>query len=972
MARTGWSRLIPSEDRFPGSGAIRIEAYSEYMPPPRVGWKPYGPVPVNSHVFSPDDAFGWKVHEFDEALELQPGLYQIARQLMTRLKRLQDGNPDKGLPRHVSRNNPFWPPELAAASRVQHDRCVLLLPLALSRTQDDKGRVRWTLFGNSEQGPGKAFWRSFFTAPGVEAPPEVGIAFFCRLLQSVYDENVVDADGLRRVGLRILPEDKPDFSFWSEGELPSWAKPFAFREDEPGRAVKYLLTFRPFGRLPAAARQGYLAGRLALLPFPGSLVFWGVERARLVYPQLPLALQIPLLANVDRHEAPIGIRVTQAGVLHQPNADRPTYASAAGHLRDTYQRTNRWDKTSRDQDDLALAGPAAPLVNVLFSTMPDDMGLYGKPMARNVQIWTERPELLLDGPHASPAHIKKAMDVILAGGVFGYRFLFPAMRVGKHEVYWHRPLVAYRDAAGDAAVLPDAPLGYLTAYDADRPRLDRPVELWPRVQRRPVLITALADQDYTRRREVPPQVRNVRKLTHAFALFGARPLPINFARRIMGLDREGAGERWLSALPDEVATRIREIVEPPPAEPPSEPPSEKRARVPDSLTYAHSARRSFEVAYWNTIVSLAEGPLLNKNNADCVLDEATQRVLPYRERHLDRLGETLLAYYRKQIAAAGLSGKALAGDVPFRWRTDMDYAWMGGWRENQDREAERNLLVVIPGKNRREAVIMADHYDTAYMLDKYDKDFGGCGARMAASGADDNYSATAAMMLAAPIFLEMSRQGILGCDIWLVHLTGEEFPADCLGARTLAERVVGRSLKLRLPRGKSRDLSKTTVRGLYVSDMIAHNHDRERDIFQISPGNDPGSMWLAYQAHLANEIWNESVPSWNKSQKRGGLPRGRRSPHGGAIPEMAPFLPLSGHVRVPSDPRSTLYNTDAQIFSDIGVPCVLFMENYDINRTGYHDTHDTMENIDLDYGAAVCAITIEAVARAASSEESSL
>jgi hypothetical protein len=46
---------------------------------------------------------------------------------------------------------------------------------------------------------------------------------------------------------------------------------------------------------------------------------------------------------------------------------------------------------------------------------------------------------------------------------------------------------------------------------------------------------------------------------------------------------------------------------------------------------------------------------------------------------------------------------------------------------------------------------------------------------------------------------------------------------------------------------------------------------------------------------------------------------------------------------------------------------VLFMENYDINRTGYHDTHDTMENIDLDYGAAVCAITIEAVARAASS-----
>jgi hypothetical protein len=225
------------------------------------------------------------------------------------------------------------------------------------------------------------------------------------------------------------------------------------------------------------------------------------------------------------------------------------------------------------------------------------------------------------------------------------------------------------------------------------------------------------------------------------------------------------------------------------------------------------------------------------------------------------------------------------------------------------------------------------------------------------------------MMVAAPIFLRMSREGKLGCDVWLVHLTGEEFPADCLGARALTEQLVRRTLKLRLPGKKARDLSATTVRGVYVSDMIAHNNDRERDVFQISPGNDPASMWLAYQAHLANEVWNESVPHWNKAQKRDGLPRGRRSPYGAAVPEPAPFLRLSGHVRVPSDPRSTLYNTDGQIFSDAGVPCVLFMENYDINRTGYHDTHDTMANIDLDYGAAVCAITIEAVARAANPKD---
>ena len=40
------------------------------------------------------------------------------------------------------------------------------------------------------------------------------------------------------------------------------------------------------------------------------------------------------------------------------------------------------------------------------------------------------------------------------------------------------------------------------------------------------------------------------------------------------------------------------------------------------------------------------------------------------------------------------------------------------------------------------------------------------------------------------------------------------------------------------------------------------------------------------------------------------------------------------------------------------------MENYDINRVGYHDTHDNLTNIDLDYGSAVAAITIETVVRA--------
>ena len=86
-------------------------------------------------------------------------------------------------------DNPYWPPELAAhAGKLPHEHYVVLLPLALSRTQDDKGRVRWTFFGSSEQGPSWAFWKGFHSGPTEELPEERGIDFFRRLLVAVSRE----------------------------------------------------------------------------------------------------------------------------------------------------------------------------------------------------------------------------------------------------------------------------------------------------------------------------------------------------------------------------------------------------------------------------------------------------------------------------------------------------------------------------------------------------------------------------------------------------------------------------------------------------------------------------------------------------------------------------------------------------------------------------------------------------------------
>jgi hypothetical protein len=112
-------------------------------------------------------------------------------------------------------------------------------------------------------------------------------------------------------------------------------------------------------------------------------------------------------------------------------------------------------------------------------------------------------------------------------------------------------------------------------------------------------------------------------------------------------------------------------------------------------------------------------------------------------------------------------------------------------------------------------------------------------------------------------------------------------------------------------------------------------------------------------------VVDASAPIWNRHPSRSGCGRGGRIQNQEAIPPLALHSQLDGQIRLPRDPRSTLYNTDGQIFSDSGIPVVLFMENYDLHRQGYHDTHDTMENIDLDYGSALAAIAIEAVARAA-------
>ena len=194
-------------------------------------------------------------------------------------------------------------------------------------------------------------------------------------------------------------------------------------------------------------QQAYATGALHVIPFPGSLIFWGDPLFLRLRRELPAALQIPLLWHVERHAGPSGLRVPQSGWMHEPRPGgdvgrRPTWlrcgTRTAGHtVTGAPCRDAPAEQTLSPREDR--------MAHVLFDAS-EAIGLYGKPMARNAQLWTADGHLLLDGPSATHDPIEQAARAIEAGGLFGYRFLFPAMRVGRHEVFWHRPLVAYLPA----------------------------------------------------------------------------------------------------------------------------------------------------------------------------------------------------------------------------------------------------------------------------------------------------------------------------------------------------------------------------------------------------------------------------------------------------------------------------------------------------------------------------------------------
>src|SRR5207302_6001108 len=121
MPSPTWQHLLGGWPWFSGEGQYPIPAYSEFIPPPRLGQKAYSLVPVP--LFEDTDSDTWPVTEYEEAMELQPGLAHIACQIVPKLAALAAGRHAHGIAKGKLEDNPYWPPELAAhAGSLAHQR----------------------------------------------------------------------------------------------------------------------------------------------------------------------------------------------------------------------------------------------------------------------------------------------------------------------------------------------------------------------------------------------------------------------------------------------------------------------------------------------------------------------------------------------------------------------------------------------------------------------------------------------------------------------------------------------------------------------------------------------------------------------------------------------------------------------------------------------------------------------------------
>jgi len=226
---------------------------------------------------------------------------------------------------------------------------------------------------------------------------------------------------------------------------------------------------------------------------------------------------------------------------------------------------------------------------------------------------------------------------------------------------------------------------------------------------------------------------------------------------------------------------------------------------------------------------------------------------------------------------------------------------------------QSNLIAIIKGTEGGPPVVMADHIDAACEEDT----FATTRRRVTTHGADDNATATAALLGAAATLHDAHPRH----DIWLVHLTGEELPSDDLGARHFLSEMMR---------------ARQDIRAAVITDFIGWHHPG-KPAFQVSPTSIPGSERMAA---LALDAARQLAPE------------------------------LSAIYAARNTLRNSVFQTDLQELELYGIPGVLFNEDMDYSDPSSgnphnHQSTDVASTLDLPFATAVAKVAIETTLRLA-------
>ena len=502
---------------------------------------------------------------------------------------------------------------------------------------------------------------------------------------------------------------------------------FCLGDETPLRGVKYLLTFRPFRDLPAAVRRKYLAGDLNLLPFPGSLLFWGIE-------SYAASGRADAAGRADSAAAPVRTaRMARAGFACRNRAGSRSRAPPVPSGRACTSAICCLFAIPTSGPFAAPAPIAStiaswPPTNIgwptsLFSTKPQDIGLYHKPMARNVQLWSHEFRPLLDGPTAkaadhprrrraaSPPAVCSAIASCFppcasAGtsctGIGPWSLISIETKSGGHGLRQRSAGLFDRlPIDGQQAQLTTRPMRTLAtlAYNVhghtDNVDLFHGLEETSaatddhqRLQDARCLGTARAQTVAAHLRPAAPDHRqegNPGRLAALVAAAGQaaqrRDGPRGLVEQLRVLP--GAGDE--AGRPTAEASRTKSATA-----------QEERAPVAD--VPAHR-------------LPLLRGSLLETRSATCPRAISSTRTTPIASRtsRRTRPSRTTIAIWRSWAITCWTTTPGSSpitawtdavqiGELPFHWHTDYPFPWMGGWVHNQDGKAyERNLHGQDPG-----------------------------------------------------------------------------------------------------------------------------------------------------------------------------------------------------------------------------------------------------------------------------------